>query len=104
VDLWHDVGSVGVPALLVPLASSYGARLRMRPAAAAWSMAAGAATSLIWLLSRRFPGNEGRYFLGLEPIYAGLLVSLLIWMLGRARPPREPAGHGPSGEFALPRS
>jgi len=23
VDLWHDVGSVGVPALLVPIAASY---------------------------------------------------------------------------------
>ena len=28
VDLWHDVGSVGVPALLIPLVTSYGERWR----------------------------------------------------------------------------
>ena len=92
VDLWHDVGSIGVPALLVPLASSYHPRWRMRPPAAAWSIAVSGGVSLAWLLSRYRPGPSGAYFLSLEPIYAGLLVSVLFWMLGRGRRARQSAG------------
>ena len=83
VDLWHDVGSVGVPALLVPLASSYTARFRMRPRFATWSIAVSGAVALAWLLSKLRPGAGGAYFLGLEPIYAGLAVSLMFWVAGR---------------------
>ena len=77
VDLWHDVGSVGVPALLVALGSSYRPRLRMRPTAAAWCIAVSGATSLGWLLSRSHAGN---YPLSIEPIYVGLAVSMLFWI------------------------
>jgi Na+/proline symporter len=101
VDLWHDVGSVGVPALLLPLGSSYSRRWAMRPAAAAWCMAVSAAVALAWLLSRHLPGSDGRYFLGLEPIYAGLIVSLLFWMCGRPGTPCEPGSHSPVGEPAV---
>ena len=80
VDLWHDVGSVGVPALLVPLGSSYHPRLRMRPVAAVWCIAASGAVSLGWLLSRT---PAGAYPLGIEPIYVGLAVSVTLWVLDR---------------------
>ena len=83
VDLWHDVGSVGVPALLVVIASSYHPRHRMRPVAAAWCIAVSAATALGWLLTKFRPGAGGAYLLGVEPIYAGLAVSLFIWALDR---------------------
>jgi SSS family solute:Na+ symporter len=102
VDLWHDVGSVGVSALLVPLLLSY--RSRGRPAGgwAAVSIAAGALVSLAWLLSRRWTAGAA-YPLGLEPIYPGLAASGLVCALGigrgasRASPaPREssPVIHG----------
>jgi SSS family solute:Na+ symporter len=80
VDLWHDVGSVGVPALLVVIASSYHPRFRMRPAAAAWCIAASGTIALVWLLSKLRPGAGGAYWLGIEPIYAGLAASLLFWL------------------------
>jgi solute:Na+ symporter, SSS family len=83
VDLWHDVGSVGVPALLVPLGSSYHPRLRMRPGAAVWCIAASGAVSLGWLLSRT---PAGAYPLGIEPIYVGLGASVTGWALDRMRP------------------
>jgi solute:Na+ symporter, SSS family len=92
VDLWHDVGSVGVPALLVPLASSYAARGRMRPAAAVGSMVLGGGTALAWLLAARAPGAQGHYPLGLEPIYAGLAVSAAIYLADAIRRPGY-AGH-----------
>jgi len=84
VDLWHDVGSVGVPALLVPLLSSYSDRWRMSPRAAVIAIVAGGGVSLAWLLWRNF-GGASAYPLGLEPIYPGLAVSALIWAL-RIRP------------------
>ncbi len=83
VDLWHDVGSVGVPALLLALASSYHPRLRMRPRVAAWCIAVSGAVALAWLLSKFRAGSGGAYLLGIEPIYAGLGVSLLFWVGGR---------------------
>lgn len=79
VDLWHDVGSVGVSALLVPLLASYSPRFRMTPRGAVASMALGGVVSLAWLLWMRLaPG--GQYPLHLEPIYAGLAVSGLAWL------------------------
>jgi len=81
VDLWHDVGSVGVPALLVPLVTSYRERWRTRPAFAVAAMVLGACVSLAWLLSARLGG--GAYWAGVEPIYPGLAVSVLAWALGR---------------------
>ena len=89
VDLWHDVGSVGVPALLVVLASSYHPRFRMRPRAAAWCIAVSGGVALAWLITRFRPGAQGGYLLGIEPIYAGLGVSAALWIfdrLGREAP------------------
>ncbi len=83
VDLWHDVGSVGVPALLVAIASSYHPRLRMRPAVAAWCIVVSGGVALGWLLSKYRPGSGGAYLFGVEPIYAGLAVSVLFWVADR---------------------
>lgn len=82
VDLWHDVGSVGVPALLVPLVTSYEARWQARPSFAIAAMVLGGSVSLAWLLSARIGG--GGYWMGIEPIYPGLILSALIWGIGRA--------------------
>jgi len=81
VDLWHDVGSVGVSALLVPLVTSYRESWRTRPAFAVVSMVGGGAVSLAWLLTARL--GSGTYPLGMEPIYPGLIASALLWMGGR---------------------
>ena len=43
--------------------------------------------SLIWLtLGTYFSAKAGSYaFAGIEPFYPGLLVSLIFWVIGRAR-------------------
>lgn len=102
VDLWHDVGSFAVPALLVPLAASYSARWRMRPGAAVLSMLASGAVALAWLASRYRPGAGGGYWLGLEPIYAGLLVSAVIYAWDRARRRGEGPRRGPGDSRLCP--
>jgi solute:Na+ symporter, SSS family len=85
VDLWHDVGSVAVPALLVPLASSYSERWRMRSRPAAVTLVVSGAVAAAWLATRYLPGRGGAYLLGLEPIYAGLAVSLAIYAADHLR-------------------
>jgi hypothetical protein len=81
VDLWHDVGSVGVSALLVPLTTSYRASWRTASSFAVAAMAGGGLVSLGWLLAGRAQGAA--YPMGLEPIYPGLLVSLAAWACGK---------------------
>ncbi len=81
VRLWHDLGSIGTPVLLLPLALGHGRaapRGRWVPAA----MALSGGTALAWLLL-----GAGRPFLGVESIFPGLAVSLLVllpgWFRGR---------------------
>lgn len=86
VNLWHDVGSVAVPALLIPLASSYSTRWRMSGGRAATvSMLLSGAVALAWLCSRYLPDRGGAYFLSLEPIYAGLITSGVVFGCDRLR-------------------
>jgi len=80
VAIWHDVGSIVTSALLLPVALSHGPeRLRFRPGWAAAAMAFTALVAVGWILAR----SNGRYPLGLEPIFPALAVSALLWLVGR---------------------
>jgi SSS family solute:Na+ symporter len=94
VDIWHDVGSVGVPALLVPLLTSYRPAWRMSPHAACIAIAGGGGLALALLVSRHAGWTEG-YPLGIEPIYPGFLFSVGVWAVDRwirRGAPRVPGG------------
>jgi SSS family solute:Na+ symporter len=79
VDLWHDLGSIGTPALLLPMLGCIFPRLRIRRSwIAVWILAPGAVAA-VWL----FVGSSAGYPLGLEPIYVGLLTSVIIRLCGR---------------------
>lgn len=83
VALWHDLGSVATPMLLLPVAAALTGRGRLASGATvAWMVAPGL-VSLGWVLAKRFAWTPG-YPLALEPIYAGLGASLLVWLAGRA--------------------
>ncbi|MDP6419007.1 MAG: sodium:solute symporter family protein [Candidatus Krumholzibacteria bacterium] len=81
VGLWHDLGSVGTPVLLFPLALSFG----RRKIAAPWilaSMISGGTISLAWLMA----GKAGLALpLDLEAIFPGLMMSGLICLAGWIR-------------------
>ncbi len=80
VAIWHDIGSIVTSALLLPVALSHGPeRLRFRPGWAAAAMAFTALVAVGWILAR----SNGRYPLGLEPIFPALAVSALLWLVGR---------------------
>lgn len=85
VAIWHDVGSIVTSALLLPLALSHGPeRVRFRAGWAAPAMAFTALVAVGWILAR----SDGRYPLGLEPIFPALAVSAVFWFAGHGGRPR----------------
>jgi SSS family solute:Na+ symporter len=81
IGLWHDLGSVGTPTLLFPVALGF-TRRQLAPAWALAAMLAGGGLSLAWLIAGRL--GEG-YPLGLWPIYPGLIVSGILAGIGLRR-------------------
>jgi SSS family solute:Na+ symporter len=75
VEIWYVFGSIGTPALLLPVFLSFVGRRRLTHRRAALSIFLSGSVSLIWWLSQYFTGS-GEYWLNLEPIFPGLLVSL----------------------------
>ncbi len=90
IDVWHDVGSIVTPALLLPTLSSFSARFRMRPRFAAIALIGSAAVAAAGV----FAGKTGRNFFGIEPIYPALAFSIAVFVLDRvtrsASPPTSP--------------
>lgn len=87
VKLWYIVGTIFIPGLLLPLLSAYWPRLQVHRALVAPLMAAAVLTSLAWVLWGQMHLVEGMptYPLGLEPMYSGLAVSILGFILGHQR-------------------
>lgn len=84
VDIWHDFGSVGTPALLVPLFFAFNGKRKMMPLASFWSIIIAGSVSFVWLLSGKL-NADGAYWYGLEPIFPGLLISILFYIFGRKK-------------------
>jgi len=87
IQLWYTVGTVIIPGLLIPLVSSYFDRWKVSARYAFLAMLFGWATSFAWLIigwSKEL-GSSQYYPLGIEPMYPGLVVSLVVWGIGKAR-------------------
>ncbi len=80
VDIWHAFGSIGTPALLVPVFFAFVGKRRLTPHAAFGSIVISALLSLLWYVSKYW-SVDGSYWLGIEPIFPGLLFSLAIYGL-----------------------
>lgn len=87
IDIWHDFGSVGTPALLLPLMTSYWGKYHYSPRGALISILASSILTTLALFYPKFSGS-GQYFLGIEPIFIGLTVSvvILIFTLTKKQP------------------
>ncbi len=86
VDIWHVFGSIGTPALLVPVFFSFVGKRRLPPRAAFLSIICCGLVSLVWYISPGTP--EGvEYWFDLEPIFPGLLLSIVIFILFSRRHP-----------------
>jgi SSS family solute:Na+ symporter len=84
VSLWHDLGSITTPTLLLPVGVALLGRGRLSAAPTLAAMAIAFAVSLVWVLAKdpAPPGGSVGYPFGIEPIYAGLGVSLAVYALG----------------------
>ena len=78
VDVWYVFGSIGTPALLVPVFTSLVGKRRLTAAAARWSIVLCGSASFLWYLSK-YVTDGGDYLWGVQPIFPGLVLSLLIF-------------------------
>jgi SSS family solute:Na+ symporter len=87
IRLWYTVGTVIIPGLLIPLLTSYFDRWKVSAHYAFLTMLCGWATSLAWLIIgwTKELGSSLHYPLNIEPMYPGLVVSLLVWGIGKTR-------------------
>lgn len=87
IRLWYTIGTVIIPGLLIPLVSSYFDRWKVSARYAFLAMLFGWATSFAWLIIgwTKELGSSLHYPLGIEPMYPGLVVSLLVWGIGKTR-------------------
>jgi Na+/proline symporter len=86
IGLWHDLGSITTPALLVPVTVALLGRGRLGPGWTLAAMVVPFAVSLLWVLAKAYPlpGRSPGYPWSIEPIYAGLGASLLTYGAGWA--------------------
>ena len=84
VALWHDLGSIVTPTLLLPVATALLGRGRLGPRTTLAAMLAPFLLSLGWVLVKALPppGWPAAYPGSIEPIYVGLAASLLIYAAG----------------------
>ena len=84
VKLWYIIGTVFVPGMLLPLVSAYWPRLRIAKGLAPVVMLAACVVSLVWAVwgTTHQVDGEPTYWLHLEPMYPGLLVSLFGFGVG----------------------
>lgn len=96
VKLWYAVGTTFIPGLLLPLLSAYWPRLRVRRKAAGVLMILASLTSLLWLIWGQTHLVDGwaKYPLGLEPMYPGLIVSMVGFAVAKQRKKDEAVAAG----------
>jgi len=80
IDIWHAFGSIGTPALLVPVFFSFVGRRRLSASHAFIMIVTSGLLSLVWYCSK-YLGDSGDYWFGLEPIFPGLAVSILSFVV-----------------------
>lgn len=85
--IWYAFGSILVPALLFALTLSYFPRIRPHRKWAEASMIAGGGIALVTYIAGCVMGTmeDPSYYLGIEPIYSGLVVSFVLTGIGIMR-------------------
>jgi len=83
--IWYALGSIMVPAILFPLTLSYFPKWRPSPKAAFWSTVLGLSGSLTAYLLGVTRGDavSPQYLWGMEPMYAGLVFSIVPLLIDR---------------------
>ncbi|HWR84270.1 MAG TPA: sodium:solute symporter family protein [Candidatus Deferrimicrobium sp.] len=80
IEIWQVFGSIGTPALLIPVVSAFVGRRRLPPPYALLSILSSGGLSLVWFVSQ-YLTSGGDYWLGIQPIFPGLICSILLFGL-----------------------
>ncbi|WP_372637415.1 sodium:solute symporter [Fodinibius sp.] len=85
IDLWYVIGSVMLPGLLIPVLGVYLRFFSLREGWVLPTMVISIGVSLCWLILGTLTSTmEYDYtFMGMEPFYPGLAVSIMLWLAGR---------------------
>ena len=78
VDIWYVFGTVGTPALLLPVITTFSPRMQFRARAALANMIVAGGLALLWEVARQSLGQDV-FPWSVPAIYPGLLASLAIW-------------------------
>jgi hypothetical protein len=77
IRLWYAIGTSVIPGLLIPVVTSYFERWKAPPDYVFGAMVLGWVTATLWLIIGQTGGSG--YPLGIEPMYPGLFVSVVVW-------------------------
>lgn len=85
INLWYIIGSVMIPGLLIPVLGVYIRLFSLKKSWALPTMLSGTGVSLVWLILGTLTSDElyTYTFMGVEPFYPGLFVSVMFWIMGR---------------------
>ncbi len=84
VTMWYTIGTIGISALIVPILIGFFYKGKKSPIASISSMIFGSGTALSWMIFGYInPDQWGwpQYIAGIEPLYPGLLVSLVVFII-----------------------
>jgi SSS family solute:Na+ symporter len=84
INLWYTLGSLFIPALLLPLLGSYFRKLRITNQLTLMAMVSGFMISFLAFLWGEFHqvGGYAQYLWNLEPFFPGLIISIVIYTVG----------------------
>ncbi len=87
INLWYVIGSVMIPGLLIPILGVYLSAFTLKRKWVLPTMSLGISVSLGWLVMGTLTQDVAYSYtyLGIEPFYPGLIVSIICWTLGRAK-------------------
>jgi len=88
IDIWYVFGTLGTCAMLIPLGTSFSDKWRMSKRMAMVSMIVSPLVALIWIVPNLAWDVE--YFWGIDPIYPGLGVSVVIYVIDKLRSRSKP--------------
>jgi SSS family solute:Na+ symporter len=78
VDIWYVFGTVGTPALLLPVITTFFPRVQFRPKGALANMIIAGSLALLWEIARQNLGRD-LFPWSVPAIYPGLFASAAIW-------------------------
>lgn len=85
IKIWYTIGTITIPGLLVPILASYFKIFKINSRFAFLCMILGFGLSLFWFVGSFVLYDSSKYLLNLEPMLPGLIMSLMVWFVGRMK-------------------